>query len=303
MKKLLTAILIVFILTSNTLAQTTVNIKLNNEDVNTDTKAYIKNSRTLVPIRFISEALGYEVSWDNDNRTVKVIKDEKNITLKIDSKFALVGDKNVELDVAAEITNDRTFVPIRFIAENMGLIVDWDKDTYTVLLSNNAASFNMANLTNSEIEYFNKMIAISKSLQEKTDELKGYYFENASKYSNEELNQKLEIIKTDLDEIIINLNGLSVPDKFVNSNNTLKEAADTTRQMVNEYYNGLVKADTDAAKKIVALQTKLAIKLTELKAMLQSEVEGTPYVNPTTTNSNLLEDETLKNLFNKLGKN
>ncbi|MGN0180949.1 MAG: copper amine oxidase N-terminal domain-containing protein, partial [Candidatus Ornithomonoglobus sp.] len=48
---------------------------------------------------------------------------------------AFVNDRKVELEAAAEITGDRTFVPLHFVMESLGAQVDWDGDTYTVSIT------------------------------------------------------------------------------------------------------------------------------------------------------------------------
>ncbi|MGB9878927.1 MAG: stalk domain-containing protein, partial [Candidatus Pelagibacter ubique] len=93
-----------------------------------DAPPFIKDGRTLVPIRFIAEAFGAEVQWDGTTKTVKIYLNSKNIKiiLQIDNKIAYVNDNKFILDVPPLITNGRTFVPIRFIAESFGAEVRWD---------------------------------------------------------------------------------------------------------------------------------------------------------------------------------
>jgi spore coat protein H len=68
-------------------------------------------------------------------KTITAVKGETTITLKVGSKAAAVGGKNVQLDVEAQIVNDRTLVPVRFISEAMGGIVVWDQATKTVTIT------------------------------------------------------------------------------------------------------------------------------------------------------------------------
>ncbi len=75
----------------------------------------IKNNTTFVPIRVVSENFGKEVAWVD--KTKEVIID--NITLRVDSTTATVGDKTVKLSYAPFIKDGFTYVPLRFIAENL----------------------------------------------------------------------------------------------------------------------------------------------------------------------------------------
>ena len=95
----------------------------------------IVNERTLVPIRAIIEAAGGTVGWDGATRTVTLSYAGSDIELKIDSNAAQLNGMTDELDVAPEIINERTMLPIRYISESFGFHVDWDGDAETVTLT------------------------------------------------------------------------------------------------------------------------------------------------------------------------
>ncbi len=97
-----------------------------------DTPPYIKGGRTVVPVRAITEGLGAEVSFNPETFEVTIVKGDTTIILSIGSNVAIVNGESVELDSQSEITNSRTYVPIRFIAETFGLTVDWDAETETI---------------------------------------------------------------------------------------------------------------------------------------------------------------------------
>ena len=73
--------------------------------------------------RFFAEALGGTVTWNEASRTVKIEKGDVIISLYIDQLYALVDGDPVLLDAPAFIENDRTFLPLRFVAENLGATV------------------------------------------------------------------------------------------------------------------------------------------------------------------------------------
>lgn len=102
------------------------------------TKPVILNSRTLVPIRAIIEAFGGNVFWDEKNKTVSLIMDSDQIELIIDNKTAYLNNKAHSLDVAPTVINDRTMLPIRFIAESFNLGVAWHDETKTVWIIRNS---------------------------------------------------------------------------------------------------------------------------------------------------------------------
>ena len=100
-----------------------------------DVAPVIRNDRTMLPARFVAENLGANVEWDGAARKVSITKDGIVIILHIDSDKAYVNNKEVTLDSPAYIENDRTYTPLRFIAENLGAEVDWDGDTQTVTIT------------------------------------------------------------------------------------------------------------------------------------------------------------------------
>ena len=112
----------------------TTNITYNGEKINSDVPPYVKEGRTLAPIRAILEALGMIVSWDGTTQTATAIKGDITISVTINSNIAIVNGVQKTLDVPAEITNGRTFVPVRFFAEALNLNVDWDGYTKTVII-------------------------------------------------------------------------------------------------------------------------------------------------------------------------
>ena len=109
-------------------------VMVNDKPIEFDVKPTIINDRTLVPLRAIFEALGAQVTWDGDTNTIYSSKGNSIIILQIDNKKAFVNSKEVTLDVAPQIIEDRTLVPTRFIAEALGADVQWDDSTSTVII-------------------------------------------------------------------------------------------------------------------------------------------------------------------------
>ena len=94
----------------------------------------IKDGRTMVPIRAVSEALGADVGWDQTTKQVTLERAGVTIVMTVDSKTAYVNGEPVEMDVAPYITNGRTLIPARYVAEFFGQKVDWDGAANTVVI-------------------------------------------------------------------------------------------------------------------------------------------------------------------------
>ena len=103
-----------------------------------DAPPYIKKGTTFVPIRFISEAFGAKVEWQNIDKGRVIIRlKDKEIILDIGKTTAFINKKPYTLLAAPEIVNGRTFVPVRFISEGLGAEVKWIAQTQEVIISMN----------------------------------------------------------------------------------------------------------------------------------------------------------------------
>lgn len=98
-----------------------------------DQKPILRDDRTLVPIRFIAEILGYEVDWDPEENTALI--DDGRIKLWIGTNRAELDGKVVTLDTSSILVNDRTMVQLRIIAETLDCTVDWLAKTNTVQIT------------------------------------------------------------------------------------------------------------------------------------------------------------------------
>ncbi|MFP5522477.1 copper amine oxidase N-terminal domain-containing protein [Peptococcus simiae] len=96
---------------------------VDNKVVAIDTAAIINNSRTFVPFRALAESFGAKVDWNEKDKTVTTELDGKKIVMTVDKKEYKVNDKEMTMDVAPYIANDRTMIPVRFAAEGLGFTV------------------------------------------------------------------------------------------------------------------------------------------------------------------------------------
>lgn len=82
-----------------------------------------KSGRFYVPLRFVSEVLGADVEWNKTERSVTIGEDNRLLKLVIGEKNILVNGKRVETDAAPMIVGGTTFVPVRFVSEQLGIFV------------------------------------------------------------------------------------------------------------------------------------------------------------------------------------
>lgn len=112
-----------------------ITVLLNGKKIEFDVLPQLINGRTMVPLRFIFEALGAEVTWDDATQTAKGVKGDTTVTIKIGENALYKNGTKVELDVPAQLVNDRTLVPVRAISESYDVQVGWDDATSTVSLT------------------------------------------------------------------------------------------------------------------------------------------------------------------------
>lgn len=104
----------------------------NDAEFKFDTPPVIKGGRTLIPARAITEGFGAELAYDKENQLVTVTKGDTVIELTLGSMVAVVNGQEVQMDTKANIVNNRTYVPLRFIMETFRLSVEWDEETETI---------------------------------------------------------------------------------------------------------------------------------------------------------------------------
>ncbi|WP_166242458.1 stalk domain-containing protein [Paenibacillus turpanensis] len=118
----------------------TISVALGSKLIAFDAKPELANNRTMVPVRFIAEAVGYEVTFHpNGNETIiRLSKGETAVELAVgraEVTRTVNGEKTSRaIDAAPYIKDNRTYVPVRFFAEEIGLDVQWAADRQTVVL-------------------------------------------------------------------------------------------------------------------------------------------------------------------------
>ncbi len=154
MKKLLSIILsavlcIVSIAAVASDTDTTVTLQINNPvmtvngiekeiDPGMGTVPVIINERTLLPVRAVVEEIGGTVGWNGEKQEVTLSYEQNTIILTINNTTAYLNGAAQTLDTAPTIINDRTMLPIRFIAESFGFDVDWNNENQIVTITKTA---------------------------------------------------------------------------------------------------------------------------------------------------------------------
>ena len=110
------------------------NVVVFGEEKTIDVCPLIRADRTMLPARFVAESLGAEVLWSDAERKVTIKRDDIEIVIFIDSDKAYVNGEEILLDSPAFLENDRTYTPVRFVAEKLGGTVYWDESVSKVTI-------------------------------------------------------------------------------------------------------------------------------------------------------------------------
>jgi hypothetical protein len=97
--------------------------------------AVIVDGRTLVPVRGVFEALGFEVTWHDGSRSATITNDDYEVFIMVGNDVFITNGIPYTLDVSAQIINGRTMLPIRAVMESVGYSVGWNAETRTVEIS------------------------------------------------------------------------------------------------------------------------------------------------------------------------
>lgn len=113
-----------------------VDVVVNGESINMLVPPVIQQGRALVPVREISQALGYTVSW---NQTTGIVylnnQNEVNDAPNPTNEKIVINGNPIHSDVPPQIINGRTMVPVRVISEATGANVNWDQQNRRVTVS------------------------------------------------------------------------------------------------------------------------------------------------------------------------
>ncbi len=122
--------------------QRQIRLVIDEEEASVDSEAemldvppMITGGRTMVPFRFIGEALGAQIGWEGSEKRVSYQLGDVSISLFIDQNMGMVNGEEITLDSAPMLRDGRTLVPVRVISETLGYRVDWNAAEKSVTIS------------------------------------------------------------------------------------------------------------------------------------------------------------------------
>lgn len=143
MKKFLATIVLCIALTTtmsvaSVWAEDGITVNYEGNAISFDTPPFLENGITMVPMRAIAEKIGAEVSWSASAKIATVKRGQDILEIPAGGNIAKRNEQDIVLDMPAKVVDGRVFVPLRFVGEQLGLNVVWDKETKTVALTEKA---------------------------------------------------------------------------------------------------------------------------------------------------------------------
>ncbi|MHC1722929.1 MAG: stalk domain-containing protein [Aminipila sp.] len=105
------------------------------EEGNLSAKPMLVGGSTMLPIRPLIEVTGGNVTYDNASKQVSITLADKQIQFILGQNTALVNGEKVLMDVKAQVINGKTMIPLRFVAENLGMSIKWDQANKVVVIT------------------------------------------------------------------------------------------------------------------------------------------------------------------------
>ena len=112
-----------------------IGVVINGQAQQYDTPPTIINGRVMVPLRGIFESLGAEVRWLGPLQRVTATQGDRQVSLTVGVEFATVDGRSVTLEAAPRILQDRVFVPLTFVAQELGADVTWEAAARQVVVN------------------------------------------------------------------------------------------------------------------------------------------------------------------------
>ena len=124
-------------------AKTPVDVAINCNLIETDSQIYIKDGHTMLPARKMGELFKCdEILWNNRSKKATLKLDDDELEVQIGNKTAYLNGDAIQMPVAPEIVDDKTYLGARFLCENFGADVSWNDKTHTVHIEKNGLVVN-----------------------------------------------------------------------------------------------------------------------------------------------------------------
>lgn len=102
------------------------------EEKEMDVAPFVSNGRAMLPVRYVSEALNAQVVWDEATRTATIFKGDRVVQFVLDQNYYTVNGVKVFMDTKPVVKNGRALLPIRYVADALGVVLQWNDADKTI---------------------------------------------------------------------------------------------------------------------------------------------------------------------------
>ncbi len=177
-------------------------IYIEDKEISEELEPIIQNDRTYAPVRNLAEALGAEVKFEAEDSRIIITRDSLEISMWVDTEYVIVNNKETETESPVFIDEDRSYAPLRFLAEWFDYDVSWneeerkieliaeeddDKDEKEKIISYQEPEFEVE-LKDKEIE-FKMDLEASKTVYDEGYEIDLNYYDDEHKIILEEFEE------------------------------------------------------------------------------------------------------------------
>ncbi len=142
MKKYIITVLLCLISVLPVFADATIPVYFDSQPLELSNKPVQKNGTTLVPLREIFDALGFNVVWNEKTKTIIASSKDATIKLTIGSKVAYVNGEAKPISVAPQLIKGTMYVPLKFVSEAAGYSVGWNNENrYITIWRSRSSSY------------------------------------------------------------------------------------------------------------------------------------------------------------------
>ena len=120
--------------------ESNISLQINGSEISAEVPPTIIDGRTMVPVRAIFEAVGANIDFDAETKTITARNGDTTVNMTVGANAVTVNNKEVQLDAPAVIVNGRTLAPARFVAETFGYTVQWDAENKIVKINGKESS-------------------------------------------------------------------------------------------------------------------------------------------------------------------
>lgn len=132
-------------------------ISINEINFNSEILVKKVNDVYYLPLRPVMESLGWNLSWDNENKIITGNKDDNTIMIKIQNGEVILNGKTI-ISYDPVIIEDTTYLSVKFIVEEFGKKVRWDKERNSIVISDRTSGYVNVNGQGNVIVVGNNML-------------------------------------------------------------------------------------------------------------------------------------------------